>query len=59
MRTDNIKVKLTIPIPFNKPDLNGVVYPEQAVENAVNNLQKIFQLYTETMTVMEKRRLLE
>lgn len=40
MRTDNIKVKLTIPIPFNKPDLNGVVYSEQAVENAVNNLQK-------------------
>lgn len=40
MRTENIKVKLTIPIPFNKPDLNGVVYSEQAVEKAVNNLPK-------------------
>lgn len=40
MRTDNIKVTLTIPIPFNRPDLNGVVYSEQAVENAVNNLQR-------------------
>lgn len=40
MRIDNIKVKLTIPIPINKPDLNGVVYSEKAVENAVNNLQK-------------------
>ena len=40
MRTDNIKVKLTIPIPVGKPDRNGVVYTEKAVENAVNNLHK-------------------
>lgn len=40
MRTDNIKVKLTIPIPIGKPDKNGVVYTEEAVENAVNNLHK-------------------
>lgn len=40
MRTDSVKVTLTIPIPINKPDLNGVVYSEQAVEKAVNNLQK-------------------
>jgi len=40
MRTDNIKVKLTIPIPVGKPDKNGVMYTEKAVENAVNNLHK-------------------
>lgn len=40
MRTDNIKVTLTIPIPFNKPDLNGLVYSEQAIENVANNLTK-------------------
>ena len=40
MRVENTKVTLTIPIPMNKPDLNGVVYTEEAVENAVNNLKK-------------------
>lgn len=40
MRTKNIEVKITIPIPFNKPDKNGNVYTEEAVENAVNNLHK-------------------
>ena len=40
MRTDNIKVKLTIPIPVDRPDRNGVVYTKEAVEKAVNNLHK-------------------
>ena len=40
MRTENIEVKITIPIPFNKPDKNGNIYTEEAVENAVNNLHK-------------------
>lgn len=40
MRTENIKVKLTIPIPVGKPDRNGVVYTKETVENAVNNLMK-------------------
>lgn len=40
MREENIKVKVTIPIPFGKPDKNGVMYTEEAVENAVNNLHK-------------------
>jgi hypothetical protein len=35
MRTENIKVKLTIPIPIDKPDKNGVVYTERAIEKAV------------------------
>ena len=38
MRVENTKVKLTIPIPINKPDCNGVVYTKEAIENAVNNL---------------------
>jgi hypothetical protein len=39
MRVENTKVKITIPIPVGKPDCNGVVYTEEAVENALNNLQ--------------------
>ena len=38
MRVKNTKIKLTIPIPVNKPDCNGVMYTKEAVENAVNNL---------------------
>lgn len=38
MRTDNIKVKLTIPIPYDRPDKNGVIYSKEAVEKAINNL---------------------
>lgn len=37
MRTNNIKVKLTIPIPYGKPDLNGVCYTKEAIENAIKN----------------------
>lgn len=37
MRVENTKVKLTIPIPIDKPDCNGVVYTKEAIENAVNN----------------------
>lgn len=39
MRVNDTKVKLTIHIPFNKPDLNGCVFTKKAVENAVNYLQ--------------------
>ncbi len=38
MRTEDIKVKITIPIPFDRPDKNGIVYTQEAVENAVNYL---------------------
>ena len=40
MRTENIKVTITIPIPYNKPDKNGNIYTKEAVEKAVNNLHK-------------------
>lgn len=40
MRTDNIKAKITIPIPYDKPDKNGNIYTKEAVEKAVNNLHK-------------------
>lgn len=40
MRTENIKVKITIPIPYDKPDKNGNIYTKEAVEKAVNNLYK-------------------
>ena len=39
MRVDNTKVKLTIPIPVDKPDKNGVIYTKEAIENAFNNLR--------------------
>lgn len=38
MRVENARVKITIPIPIDKPDKNGVVYTKEAIENAVNNL---------------------
>ena len=40
MRTDNIKVTITIPIPYEQPDKNGDIYTKEAVEKAVNNLHK-------------------
>ena len=40
MRTDNIKVTITIPIPYNEPDKNGNIYTKEAVEKAVDNLHK-------------------
>ena len=40
MRADNIKVTITIPIPYDQPDKNGNIYTKEAVENAVNNLHK-------------------
>lgn len=40
MRTENIGVKITIPIPYDQPDKNGNIYTKEAVEKAVNNLRK-------------------
>lgn len=40
MRIENTKVKITIPIPINKPDANGIIYTKEAVENAINNLDR-------------------
>lgn len=40
MRTDNIKVTITIPIPYDQPDNNGNIYTKEAIEKAVNNLHK-------------------
>lgn len=40
MRTENIEVKITIPIPYDKPDKNGNIYTKEAVEKAANNLRK-------------------
>ena len=39
MRINNIKVKFTIPMPYDKPDGNGCIYTKEAIECAVNNLQ--------------------
>lgn len=40
MRAENIKVAITIPIPYNELDKNGNIYTKEAVEKAVNNLHK-------------------
>ena len=37
MRTENIEVKFTIPIPINRPDGNGVIYTKEAIEKAIDN----------------------
>ena len=39
MRVENTKIKLTIPIPIDKPDANGTIYTEEAVSDALNNLR--------------------
>lgn len=41
MRTENIKVTFEIPIPVNKPDLNGVIYSKEAIRNAYKNVKDI------------------
>lgn len=40
MAEELTKVKLTIHIPFGKPNKNGCVFTEEAVEDAVNHLQR-------------------
>ena len=40
MKEESIKAKITIPIPYDRPNRNGVIYTQEAVENAVNNLHK-------------------
>lgn len=41
MRTENIKVTFKIPIPVDKPDLNGVIYAKEAIRNAYKNVNGI------------------
>lgn len=37
-KTEYTKVKITIPFTFNKPNANGTVFTEEAVERAVSGL---------------------
>lgn len=39
MRSDNIAVTLTIPMPIDRPDGNGNIYTKEAIENAVKNFK--------------------
>lgn len=39
MRTENSKVKITLNLPINKPDCNGIVYTEEALKQAVDKLR--------------------
>lgn len=55
MRVENTKIKITIPIPFDKPDANGIVYTEEAVENAVNNLQPKLPILFKDNTELEEK----
>lgn len=41
MRTENIEVSFKIPIPVDKPDLNGVIYSKEAIRNAYKNVKNI------------------
>lgn len=40
MNNENSKVKITFPIPVDRPNRNGTIFTKQAVENAVNNLHR-------------------
>lgn len=35
MRTNNIKITLDMPVQFNNPDGNGVIYTKEAIQNAM------------------------
>ena len=41
MRSENIEVTFKIPILVDKPDLNGVIYSEEAIRNAYKNVKNI------------------
>lgn len=41
MRTENIEVTFKIPIPVDKPDLNGVIYSKEAIRSAYKNVKDI------------------
>ncbi|MDY3768014.1 MAG: hypothetical protein SOZ83_00180 [Sphaerochaetaceae bacterium] len=47
MRQQNIKVKMELQIPIDKPDLNGVIYSKGAVEKAfgksLNGIPLVFR----------------
>lgn len=55
MRVENTNVKLTIHIPVEKPDSNGVMYTEEAIENALNNMNSYLPIvFKESMEANEK-----
>ena len=40
MRTNNIKIQLTIPYPINIPDGNGTIYSKESIENAIGKMRE-------------------
>ncbi|WP_288682252.1 hypothetical protein [uncultured Eubacterium sp.] len=42
MRIENIKLTFKIPIPVNKPDLNGVIYSKEAIRNVYKREELIW-----------------
>lgn len=41
MRVENIEVTFKIPVPVDKPDLNGITYSKEAIKNAYKNVKSI------------------
>lgn len=41
MRVENIEVTFKIPVPVDKPDLNGNTYSKKAMKNAYKNAKNI------------------
>lgn len=41
MRSENIEVTFKIPIPVDKPNLNGRIYSKEAIRNAYKNVKDI------------------
>lgn len=41
MRAESIEVIFKIPIPVDKPDLNGVIYSKDAIKNAYKNVKNV------------------
>ena len=41
MRAENIEIIFKIPIPVDKPDLNGFIYSKEAIRNAYKNVKDV------------------
>lgn len=41
MRAENIEITFKIPIPVDKPDLNGFIYSKEAIRNAYKNVKDV------------------
>lgn len=45
MRTENVKISIELPVRFNEPDCNGVVYTKESWEEAIKSAKGMNRNY--------------